>query len=93
MLYPLRAHQIIAGDNDEVPPSGPRKRISSTARTVAMEVPRPAPASQIRRVQIEHLVPLERGSANDVEANAVLISSVNPRVTRYCFIAPRTSSR
>lgn len=93
MLYTLPAHQIFAGDNDEMPGSGAHKRISSTARTVQMAMPQSAPASQIRRVQVEHLVPLDRGPANDVEECAGLINAGNPCAMRYCFIAPRTSAK
>lgn len=94
MLHTLPAHQIIAGDNDEMPASGARKRISSTAQTMEMARAQSVPASQIRRVQVEHLVPLgSGGSANDVEQSPGLINAGNPRVTRYCFVAPRTSAK
>jgi hypothetical protein len=93
MLYPVLTHQIIPVAADASPASGLRKRVSTTARTVEMEAPRSVPSSQVRRVQMERLVPLSCRSANDVEASAVLINAGDPRATRYCYVAPRSSAR
>jgi hypothetical protein len=84
---------IIPAGNDTAPESGMRRRVSATAPTVEMEAVQEPRPSRIRRVRVDHLSPLPGRAATEAEAATVLVSTGDPRSTRYCFVAPRAGTR
>jgi hypothetical protein len=85
---------IVPAGNDVAPESGIRERVSAMAPTVEMGAVRPlARPSQVRRERVERLSPLRGRASTEAEETSVLISTRDPRSTRYCFVAPRGGRR
>lgn len=96
MQNPSHRRQIVPRYEGEAKSSsGVRERHLAAAVTVEMPQPVPTstPTSVIRRVQVEHLGPLQGSTANDVNDTSFLINTGDVHATTYRFVAPRIGRR